>query len=146
MGVFASPKGRALWLLNLNSPSLHLDFVARLGDMPADVVFCDGGYRRAIRALDRRHKRLVLVGDLDSIGAGLASLPADVELVRDPSQDRNDLQKGLDLICRRLAPSPRKSLFESESEGGPQPEPSREPERPVVVVNGVTGSRLDHQM
>ena len=132
LGVIASPKQHWLWLLNLNSPSLHLDFVARTADMQADVVFCDGGYRRSIAALDPRNKRMALVGDLDSLGEALAGLPATVELLRDPTQNRNDLHKGLDLVCSRI----------SQQRAAASPDPRT----PVVVVNGATGGRLDHQM
>lgn len=131
-------------ILNLNSPSIDLDFIERLGDMKARIVFCDGGYTRSFRKLDRRNKKVCIVGDFDSICADTRKEIdelIDVDILQIENQDMNDLQKGLNTIVDIIT-------FEQKSRQEIIDPNSMLDKKEVdhVIINGITGDRMDHQM
>ena len=76
-----------------------MPFVHRLADSPAQVVFCDGGYTRSFAEVDCRNKSLFAVGDFDS--SKVEAVNGRVAVYVDTDENRNDLEKALDLLDRQ---------------------------------------------
>lgn len=86
----------ALLIINGELPSTPL--IARLAGEAEIVVATDGA---GLRLIERGIVPDVVIGDLDSLGARRAMLPASVSVLERPSQEENDFEKGLRWLMER---------------------------------------------